>query len=189
MFSSIKTLLFVQEIIWKTIIIWKMKKWHFCWCSIFNPDIIKFDIWFLSVNFIYFVHKSSINHVTSLDEGVKDFATTALELKTKKCDDGSRGVKNYQKLCDVIYGRSFTRSIYTHTIVHLITYLTFKELYNWLWLTVKLGYNDHGYNEHTVIANKMCCLVWFSIFYQKNFMVIANKFLRNHSYNKQNWNI
>jgi len=32
--------------------------------------------------------------------------------------------------------------------------------------TVKLGYNDHGYNELTVIANKFILLVWFSIFYQ-----------------------
>ena len=32
--------------------------------------------------------------------------------------------------------------------------------------TVKLGYNDHGYNELTVIAHKFNLLVWFSIFSQ-----------------------
>ena len=55
--------------------------------------------------------------------------------------------------------------------------------------TVELAYDhdhDHGYNKNTVITNKICCLVWFSIFYQKNFMVIANKILRNHGYNEQN---
>ncbi len=30
--------------------------------------------------------------------------------------------------------------------------------------TVKLGYNDHGYNEYTVITNKISWLVWFSMF-------------------------
>jgi len=29
--------------------------------------------------------------------------------------------------------------------------------------TVKLGYNDHGYNEHTVIANNFNHLVWSSM--------------------------
>jgi hypothetical protein len=32
--------------------------------------------------------------------------------------------------------------------------------------TVKLGYNDHGYNELTFIANKFGILVWFSTFLQ-----------------------
>ena len=32
--------------------------------------------------------------------------------------------------------------------------------------TVKLGYNDHGYNELTVITNNFNPLVWLSIFYQ-----------------------
>jgi hypothetical protein len=32
--------------------------------------------------------------------------------------------------------------------------------------TVKLGYNDHGYNELTVIANRFHLLVWFSIIFQ-----------------------
>jgi hypothetical protein len=32
--------------------------------------------------------------------------------------------------------------------------------------TVKLGYNDHGYNEYTVITNKIHWSVWFSMFYQ-----------------------
>jgi hypothetical protein len=41
--------------------------------------------------------------------------------------------------------------------------------------TVKLGYNDHGYNELTVIANNFNLLVWFSIFFQQNFMLITNE--------------
>jgi hypothetical protein len=41
--------------------------------------------------------------------------------------------------------------------------------------TVKHGYNDHGYNEFTVIANNFILLVWFSIFFQQNFMLITNK--------------
>jgi len=51
--------------------------------------------------------------------------------------------------------------------------------------TVKLGYIDHGYNEYRVITNKMSWLVWISILYQNNFMVITNKNLRNHGYNEQ----
>ena len=51
--------------------------------------------------------------------------------------------------------------------------------------TVELGYNDQGNNEQTVITNKMCCLDWFSIFYQKVFMVTVNEILRNHGYNEQ----
>ncbi len=54
--------------------------------------------------------------------------------------------------------------------------------------TVKLGYNDHGYSEYTVIMNKMRSLVWLSIIYAYNFMLIANKNLVNHSYNEQNFN-
>ncbi len=42
-------------------------------------------------------------------------------------------------------------------------------------ITDKLGYNDHGYNELTVITNKIDLLVWFSIIYQWNFMVITTK--------------
>jgi len=51
--------------------------------------------------------------------------------------------------------------------------------------TVKLGYNDHGYNEHTVITDKITYLVWFSMFYQKNFMDIMNNFSNFHGYNEQ----
>ena len=51
--------------------------------------------------------------------------------------------------------------------------------------TVELGYNDHGYNKYTVITNKMRSLVWFSMFYQKIFMVITNRFSELHSYNEQ----
>jgi hypothetical protein len=36
--------------------------------------------------------------------------------------------------------------------------------------TVKLGYKDHGYNEVTVITNKIHQLVWISISYQWNFI-------------------
>jgi len=54
--------------------------------------------------------------------------------------------------------------------------------------TVKLAYNDHGYNELTVIANKINILVWFGIFYQWNFMLITNTFSQNHGYNEQNKN-
>ncbi len=50
--------------------------------------------------------------------------------------------------------------------------------------TVKLGYNDHGYNEYRVIANKIACLVWFSMFYHNNFMDIANNFSIFHGYNE-----
>ncbi len=32
--------------------------------------------------------------------------------------------------------------------------------------TVKLGYNDHGYSELTVIANKYNLMVWFSNIFQ-----------------------
>ena len=38
-----------------------------------------------------------------------------------------------------------------------------------------LGFNDHGYSEHTVIANKPRCVVWFSICYAKRLMLLANK--------------
>jgi len=31
--------------------------------------------------------------------------------------------------------------------------------------TVKLSYNDHGYNELTVTTNNFNLLIWFSIFY------------------------
>jgi hypothetical protein len=41
--------------------------------------------------------------------------------------------------------------------------------------TVKLGYNDHGYNELTVIANKYNLLVWFRHHYSIKF----------HAYNEQ----
>jgi len=51
--------------------------------------------------------------------------------------------------------------------------------------TVKLDYNDHGYNELTVITNKLNLLVWFSIFSQWNFMLITNNFLKIHGYNEQ----
>jgi len=53
-------------------------------------------------------------------------------------------------------------------------YSTFK--YSSTQNTVELGYNDHGYNEFTVIANKLYPLIWSSIFYQWNFMLIANNF-------------
>ena len=53
--------------------------------------------------------------------------------------------------------------------------------------TVKLGYNDHGYNEYTVITNKIAYLVWFSMFYQYNFMDIANNFSKFHGYNEHFW--
>ncbi len=53
--------------------------------------------------------------------------------------------------------------------------------------TIELGYNDHGYNEYTVITNKMSWLVWFSILYLKKIMVITSKNLRNHGYNEQKW--
>jgi len=52
-------------------------------------------------------------------------------------------------------------------------------------ITVELGYNDHGYNEYTVITNKITYLVWFSMFYQNNFMDITNKFSKFHGYNEQ----
>ena len=29
-----------------------------------------------------------------------------------------------------------------------------------IFTTVKLGYNDHGYNEFIAISNKMCCIIW-----------------------------
>ncbi len=51
--------------------------------------------------------------------------------------------------------------------------------------TVELGYNDHGYNKHTVITNKLCCLVWFSLLNQYFFMVISYKILENYGYNEQ----
>jgi len=31
-------------------------------------------------------------------------------------------------------------------------------------ITIKLGYNDHRYNEYMVITYKISCLVWFSMF-------------------------
>ncbi len=37
--------------------------------------------------------------------GINDFVTIVLKPLYKKRDDGGRGVKNYQKLRDVIYGR------------------------------------------------------------------------------------
>jgi hypothetical protein len=51
--------------------------------------------------------------------------------------------------------------------------------------TVKLGYNDHGYSELTVITNKTKVLVWFSIIFHLNFMLITNKNDQNHGYNEQ----
>ena len=56
---------------------------------------------------------------------------------------------------------------------------------NFIKITVKLGYNDHGYNKYTVITNKMSSLVWFSMVYQNNFMVITNEFSELHGYNEQ----
>jgi hypothetical protein len=55
--------------------------------------------------------------------------------------------------------------------------------------TVELGYNDHGYNELTVITNKIKLLVWFIIIYQWNFMVITYKNNPNHGYNEQKYEI
>jgi len=54
--------------------------------------------------------------------------------------------------------------------------------------TVKLGYNDHGYNELTaaVTMNKTILLVGFSMFYQLNFMLITNNNAQIHGYNEQN---
>ncbi len=53
--------------------------------------------------------------------------------------------------------------------------------------TVELGYNDHGYNELMVIANNFNILVWFSIYYQWNFMLIMNNLYDIHGYNEQNF--
>ena len=39
----------------------------------------------------------------------------------------------------------------------------------------------------TVIANKFNLLVWSSIFYQWNFMLITNSLYKNQGYNKQNF--
>jgi hypothetical protein len=50
--------------------------------------------------------------------------------------------------------------------------------------TVQLGYNDHCYYEYTVITNKIKYLVWFSMFYQKDFMDITNKVSEFHGYNE-----
>ena len=50
--------------------------------------------------------------------------------------------------------------------------------------TVEHGYNDHGYSKYTAIANKISNLVWFSMFYQDNFINIANNFSKFHGYNK-----
>jgi hypothetical protein len=41
--------------------------------------------------------------------------------------------------------------------------------------TVKLGYNELGYNELPVIVNKFKHLVWFSIFYLTALSVIKNQ--------------
>ena len=51
--------------------------------------------------------------------------------------------------------------------------------------TVELGYSDHGYNEYMAITNKIPDLVWFSMFYQNNFMGIANRFSELHGYNER----
>jgi len=53
-------------------------------------------------------------------------------------------------------------------------------------ITVKLGYNNHGYNELTVLTNNVNLLVWFSIFYQWNFMLITNNNFHICGYNEQN---
>ncbi len=62
-----------------------------------------------SVNLFYFnlyLKGPSINDVTALGVGgIKDFVTTVLKLLLKCVTFGEVGVKNYQKLCDVIYGR------------------------------------------------------------------------------------
>ncbi len=55
--------------------------------------------------------------------------------------------------------------------------------------TIKLGYNDHGYNEYTVITNTLSRLVWFSKFCQWNFSFIAIIIFEIHCYNEQNSNI
>jgi hypothetical protein len=41
--------------------------------------------------------------------------------------------------------------------------------------TVKLGYNELGYNELPLIVNLFKSLVWFSIFCVTDLSVIANK--------------
>ncbi len=80
----------------------------------------------------------------------------------------------------------------TQIVFILPVYLTktrfesLKTYQLWSLSTVKLGYNDHGYNELTVIANNLNLLVWSSIFSKLNFMLITKNFLKIHCYNEQN---
>jgi hypothetical protein len=48
--------------------------------------------------------------------------------------------------------------------------------------TVKLGYNDHDYSEHTVVANNFNLLVYFSRVFQLNFMLVTIKNEPNLTY-------
>jgi hypothetical protein len=46
------------------------------------------------------------------------------------------------------------------TVKVLYFYFTIDVKFN----TVKLGYNDHGYNKFTAIANRICRFIWSQIF-------------------------
>ena len=47
--------------------------------------------------------------------------------------------------------------------------------------TVKLGYNDHGYNEFTAITNEKSSHFWFQT---TNYYVNFHGYIANHGYNE-----
>ncbi len=81
------------------------------------------------------VKGSSINDVTALGgEGINDFVTIELKPCNKTRDDGGRGVKNYQILRDVIYGRPLreTKKVEKHCCVRLKHFTIASNLHNQL---------------------------------------------------------
>ncbi len=63
-----------------------------------------------------------------------------------------------------------------------------KAKWNLIINTVKLGFNDRGYNEFTVITNNFILLVWFGIYFQQNFILLTNNKFSFHGYNEQIFN-
>ncbi len=68
----------------------------------------------------------------------------------------------------------FFKSIYflMPFVINKMNIFLFRESKKY---TVKLGYNELGYNELPVIVNKFKHLVWFSIFYLTALSVIKNQ--------------
>ena len=59
--------------------------------------------------YLIFYEGSSINDVTAIEEGSRILSLQCyISIFSKKRDDGEKGVNNYLKLSDTIYGRPLT---------------------------------------------------------------------------------